>query len=1792
MPNRVSKGTDPKTGKPDATPDFDRLRVETIRTETGGEIYVDYSDPCAVGASHPNPEANTTRCFPVHWSSDGELETPPLEWFNKYVVDRVVEKDRVALRPDVTTAYTYEGGAAWAKEDDEFTKPERRTYSQWHGYASVVTTHGETANAGTPTATEQSQTRTRYFRGMSTAASKITVKDSTGTEDLGEDLLAYQGQAAESITYTKAGGSVENRLLTWPESKETARRARTGTTDLVAYRKGVARTDEIQSVSGGKYRMVRTRNVPEATYGLLKTSQTDVMENRGTGWTTVEQSCSKPTYVHNTASNLIGLPSEVRKTTGDCTDAGIAAGTLLSAARTSFDAANAFGTAPTKGLPYQVDSLDAAGTGWVTSGRTEYDALGRPVKTYDAANNPSTSAFSPATGPAFSVTATNALGHAVTTKVDPARGSVLEATDANGRKVTTAYDELGRTTKVWTPSQKPATDKPAYTFEYQIVELKAPVVTSHKLKDNGTYSTSIAIYDGLLRPRQTQTEAPGGGRLIADTLHGANGTVSQTNNGYHAEGGLEKAIFVPQSMTEVHNSTQTAYDGLGRAVRTTTLEKGTPRQSAIAQYGGDWTLTRSAMSPTGATPLSGSRAVKTTTDALNRTSLVEHYTSTAGGDVNPTKDPNPATNKTSYSYDVRGELAKVTDAAGNNWTYRYDARGRMTSSTDPDMGTSTFTYNNLDQQVSTTNAAGAAQFTGYDALGRKTDVRADTATGSLISTWTYDTLPGAKGLPVASTRYWSGAGYTSEVTGYDTEYRPTGSKITIPDVAATKGLAGSYAYSTTYTPTGKVQSTTLPATPGGLASEKLITRYDADGLVQTMSGLSWYTADTIYSPFGEVLRTASGNAPNRVWTTNRFNPHTGRLTEASSHRETRTTPASAPTNLVAALSYRYDTVGNPTTITDTQPGTDTQPALRVENQCFAYDAMGQLTQAWTGKTADCTGPTLADVSAGVEGDGYWQDYQFDTIGNRTQLINHDLTTSSLDDTTTYKYGVEVAGGAQPPVKKQPHALAEVKKTTKTPGSTVDSLSTYTYDSSGNTKTRRIDGDTQTLSWNRLNQLTSATSPGIGSVAITGLAGKCLDVEYGNTADGTPVQLHSCNETKPQQWRITADTVQALGKCLTAEGGKARLYTCDGRASQKFTYQAEDKTLYSTEAKACVTVPNNNAEDGHDLDIYPCAPGAVAQQWSFTNTTTYLYDASGNRLIEETGSSRTLYLGEAEITVNKAGEAIDAVRYYSSAGSPTTVRRTNGKTTAHTLSVLLTDHHNTATTSIDQAAGQAITRRKSDPYGNPRGAQPSGWPGSRTFLGTGVDDTTTALTHIGAREYDPTTGRFISVDPIIDITDPLQMNGYTYSAGNPITGSDPSGLKSEECGTLYNCGPKGTITFGNTGDITDRGGDGDRGGNLARSETYSNNSGYITPGVSHKGPPTVTSPTGAVFVLPKENTQEFIDIYRASYLKEVSTWGEQTDPARDWDMKIRAMLGACLQLADRGCDPKTFLYENAMVTAEQYGGYDSMGAYPLPAPGGKGSRSGGCNQCFLAGTDVLMADGSTKDIEDIKPGDEVRATDPETGESGNREVTHLIITEDDKHFNTLSISTEDGIEELTATYEHPFWSPSFNAWVEARDLTPGSTLLTDRYKTVTVTANKPYTQHARTYNLTVDDLHTYYVLAGETPVLVHNSNCGHVGVSLSGARQVSGRFPETAGPGETLFRQQQDGTVTAYARYDADGAILQRADLLPTSKAHAGIPAPHILDMEKHINPKTGQVFRNWAKNPRPLRPEEELCGCR
>ncbi|RSM97450.1 hypothetical protein DMA10_12005 [Streptomyces sp. WAC 01420] len=139
----------------------------------------------------------------------------------------------------------------------------------------------------------------------------------------------------------------------------------------------------------------------------------------------------------------------------------------------------------------------------------------------------------------------------------------------------------------------------------------------------------------------------------------------------------------------------------------------------------------------------------------------------------------------------------------------------------------------------------------------------------------------------------------------------------------------------------------------------------------------------------------------------------------------------------------------------------------------------------------------------------------------------------------------------------------------------------------------------------------------------------------------------------------------------------------------------------------------------------------------------------------------------------------------------------------------------------------------------------------------------------------------------------------------------------------------------------------------------------------------------------------------------------------------------------------------------------------------------------------MADGTTKPIENVEVGEKVTVTDPVTGETTVREVVGTIVTEDDKHFVDLTVATDGGAAPLVATTSHPFWSTSEERWTDAGDLKPGMTIRTADGTAAKVVASRKFTERQRTYDLTVSDIHTYYVLAGATPVLVHNSNglCG-------------------------------------------------------------------------------------------------------
>ncbi|MFJ2647062.1 RHS repeat domain-containing protein [Streptomyces sp. NPDC087420] len=1253
----------------DARPGFTRPRIGTVSTEHGADIEVVYKGGCRVRPDVA-PDKNTTTCYPTRWSPDGEEEKPALSWFNKYVVDSVTETDKITGVSDrITTKYTYTG-AGWGKSDDEFTKPSLRTYSEWRGFRQVVTVKG---GKNVPTADRpqtQSYAVSRYFLGTGGP-----VKDSLGAVTLvDDDQPQYAGQLAETLSYDGAGGRLLNRTLTFPWSKQTASRTRDGTEALLAHRTGVRRTDDIRTV-GTSWQAIRTTSEVDAEYGLPVEAESAVVKPSGTGEALSDRACSRTQYVHNVGAHIIGLPSLVRSTATPCSayDSADPATQLTGATRTSYDN-QAWNAAPTKGLATTTSEINGEGTAYSVNTTMTYDPLGRIRTVTEPETGVTETQYTPADegGAVTSVKTINSKKHATVTALDAGRGLTLSATDANSRVTRSEYDALGRLVKGWAPDNSASGALPNIQISYQMAvatptETKPTTVTVQTLGDNGGYSKQVTVYDGLMRSVQSQSEAHGAGRVITDTRYDDHGLPYEQTSPYLAEGDPRPAQFKRPSDSLVPSLTRTRFDGLERPVRVTTFHTGKAIHSSVTSYGDTSTYTSPPMG-------SGAPATNTWTDPRGRIVRIQHYTNTATNQWRTTN----------YSYDSRGMRDKVTDPAGNEWTYTYDARGRIVHATDPDTGATSFTYDNADRRTVINDSHGDT-YTSYDELSRITAVREGSKTAAPVKEYTYDSLPGGLGQPVSSVRHDKSGDYVNRVTGYDAGYRPTGRQVVVPANSMTQGLSGTYGYGYTYTPTGKPLSVTMPAA-GGLATEKVITRYNSDGLAESTSGSDWYTTDVTYSPYGEPLRTVSGPQPYRVWTTNFVDDNSGRLQRTVADRET------ANSHRIQDSQYAYDAVGNITA--NARKLTDGTVSAS-DNQCFTYDAMGELVHAWTSNLAvsgggtGCTsaggaswGPRTdgADSAAPVAdaanevadtetpdeslrttlqaaapaagtvttgGTAYWDSYTFDVIGNRRSLTTHDAADSGAAVTSTYRYGTTtVANGALAPVATQPHALTSISSTKAGAGSA------YTYDAAGNTTVRDLPDVTQRLVWNEENKVESATVDGV--------------------------------------------------------------------------------------------------------------------------TTTYVYDADGNRVLESSPRGSTLYLGETELTT-VAGKITKAARAYVQEGAPPVLRTAvNGAATGQQLAVLLEDHLGTATTAVGLSAGQPVIRRAFKPYGEKRGPT-SDWPTKRGYLGVGIDDTATGLIHLGAREYDQSAGRFLSADPLIDIGDPLQMNGYAYSHNSPITRSDPTGL---------------------------------------------------------------------------------------------------------------------------------------------------------------------------------------------------------------------------------------------------------------------------------------------------------------------------------------------------------------------------------------------------------------------------------
>ena len=1079
-PNRVDR-----TG--DGFAPFIRLRMYQITTETGGTIGIDYHDPdCTVTSLPPTDATNATRCFHAK-SYEGEVAKD--DYFNTYPVKRVTEGDNILATPDVVTEYAYVGGTKWVKSEDEFTKAADRTYSVPRGYYLVQTRKGAATDAKT-------LSESRYFRGID----GDLVKDSAGVN--ATDRVQFAGMLRDQAVYNGDGGALVSATSYRPwRSAVTATRTRSGLSALEAYMTNVE-LEETRTETGVGRRTTQVERTFDS-YGMVST-----ITEHGDMAKTGDETCTRPTYVRNTATWMLDKVSRSETVAVACTVTPSRPDDVIDDVRTYYDN-GALGAAPVKGLVTKTERINGAGTGYETASSTPstcgatgdqlcYDAYGRQTAAADAYGKVTRTSFTPATaaepagGVPTTTTVTNPLGHTVTTVLDPRRSQPTKVTDPNGKITTNTYDLLGRITKTWLPNRSAVTypTSPNYEFTY-LVRTDGPIVTTTKtLTHDSKFQTSYVHRDGLLRDLQTQEESPDrAGMLVSEQRYNTRGEVT-VNSGTYFATGTPSTNPVTGQETNYPSSTETLYDGAGRPTVVIAKRFNDETKRTTTTYTGDTTTV---------IPPAGSVATTTVVDALNRTTELKQYTDAA----------RTTSQSTLYSYDTHGRLVEVTDPANAKWTYKYDVRGRQIETTDPDKGKSTTVYDKGGRATDVTDAREITLHTDYDELGRTKTLKKGTAT---LAAWTYDTI--AKGQLSTATRYDGANAYTTETTAYNSLYLPLTTKVTIPPSEGK--LAGTYQWGTNYnTITGHVEDVEHPEI-ADLPYEIVVNSYTpVTGLPDTMTaGDDPLVVDTTYDHYGQPTRVEYGEFGRQIWTTAEYDDHTGLPTRAFTDRDT------APQR-IEDTKYTYDPSGNITQIAAAYG----QDATRTtDTQCFQLDRLRRITEAWTNTGEACaTDPSTTAVGGP---DSYWTTYTYDAVGNRNTETQHKTPSGPTADTVR-TYAPPAAGK---------HALPSVTQTG------IAEPETYTYDAAGNTKTRKIGtADQQTFDWDDEGHLKSVTKAADTTSYLYDTAGQRL---IRSDSTGKTLYLPGGNELHLDKAETTVTGTRYYGKTAMRTGGKLTFLLTD------------------------------------------------------------------------------------------------------------------------------------------------------------------------------------------------------------------------------------------------------------------------------------------------------------------------------------------------------------------------------------------------------------------------------------------------------------------------------------------------------------------------------------------------------------------------------------------------------------------------------------------------------------------------
>ena len=703
---------------------------------------------------------------------------------------------------------------------------------------------------------------------------------------------------------------------------------------------------------------------------------------------------------------------------------------------------------------------------------------------------------------------------------------------------------------------------------------------------------------------------------------------------------------------------------------------------------------------------------------------------------------------TSYQYDTKnGRVLSVTDVSGYKTSYQYDFLGRLVRTNNTDGSFSNCTIDDTNNKVTSYDALRQKTVSYYDGIGRlmKT-VRYGTLTSNYTSICQYYNWLDE---PVRVVQYPEGIktlttydylGRTLTVKNNDSSVR----SISYNDLASTVTITDELGHKTVsvYDNLGRLNATQEYNSPS--AYNQTLMTYDAVGDLLTVRAANGNVTSMSYDSLGRLTSTTypdikSGSTKYSESTTYDL---AGRVLNETARN------GSVTQSVYDASGRLIRMIGNSDTIR-TYYDADGNVILKT-------NALGSINYYYD------ISNRLVRMIEKISGTSYWFNFTYDADGN---LL-----------TTTYPGSITITNNYDGYAR-----LSAVKC-----GSTNLIQYTYNHDDSVATKSFNNGNSVMTYTYNNRDWVSRIVAKPTGSNTAF------LDLNYTYLANGNVASINSGIGTVGNE-AYTYDYLNRLTKAVatTTFGTISYVYDSMGNrqwkndtTNQQYHYGAYNK-LSNDGTYTYVYYPNGEV-------FYKNTTVTTLNRWeyiynsfdqlvgvkkstysggawgNFVTVAQYYYDANGMRVktVEGTATNITVYQGNNPLYTSTSDGVHSCFIYVR--GSLEMRYVSSSVSYAYITDALGSVRYVLDNGVLGSATFHAVTYK---PFG---GAVTT--TGSDRFTYTSeVQDPSSGLEYLGARYYDPSTGRFMSMDPLLGrLSDPQSIDRYVYCFNNPLIYRDRTG----------------------------------------------------------------------------------------------------------------------------------------------------------------------------------------------------------------------------------------------------------------------------------------------------------------------------------------------------------------------------------------------------------------------------------